>query len=233
MNMLMKQWNMRSVEQPKWNNFFTKAPRKINVKKVHMIKVFKIFNSSLSYALVVIFLIFSVPAYSEGSSYNVDESSWEISDTDVIRITKNGSITWGDLLIISLSSEDCETGNISAWANTYNDDELLALEGKNTSGTFGVTDSKGDFTLVEKTILAHAINAPIDAEKFRLPFAIGLFDLTSVDMPAFLRGLEGNNVTSFWLNFVDEDAGMMDNYWTMDGLIESAKDAVGLCNNRK
>ena len=148
-------------------------------------------------------------------------------------IAKNGAVTWGDRLHLVLDTANCTTADFMIWANTYEDEALLALEGQEVAASFNVIGSNRERApLRSPLILDDAMFAPINEGDWP-PFAIGRFFVGSYDLAAISSAEAAPSVLGFALEFQGDVAGMVSNYWTLEGLEEAASQAITLCRERE
>jgi hypothetical protein len=159
----------------------------------------------------------------------VPTEPWEVITEPFFMIAKNGSITYGDRLHIAIDPTNCTAADFMIWAHTYEDEALLSLEGQEVSASFNVIGSNRERApLRSPLILDDAMFAPINEGDWP-PFAIGRFFIGSFDFAAISDAEAEPRVLGFSLEFQADVAGMIDNYWTLEGLEEAASQVLMHC----
>lgn len=159
----------------------------------------------------------------------VPTDPWELITEPFLMIAKNGAVTWGDRLHLVLDTTNCTSADFMIWANTYEDEALLALEGQEVAASFNVIGSNRERApLRSPLILDNAMFAPINEGDWP-PFAIGRFFVGSYDLAAISSAEAAPSVLGFALEFQGDVAGMLSNYWTLEGLEEAASRVMKLC----
>jgi hypothetical protein len=159
----------------------------------------------------------------------VPTDPWELITEPFLMIAKNGAVTWGDRLHLVLDTTNCTSADFMIWAHTYEDEALLALEGQEVAASLNVIGSNRERApLRSPLILDDAMFAPIDGRDWP-PFAVGRFFVGSFDLAAISSAEAEPSVLGFSLEFQGDVAGMMSNYWTLEGLEEAASQAIALC----
>lgn len=159
----------------------------------------------------------------------VETDPWAIVTEPYLMIAKNGAVTWGDRLHIMPDPQDCTSAGIMVWANTVQDQELKSLEGQAVDGSFNILLLDGVHAPIEAPVtLSRALYAPVDGSKWP-PFAIGSFVFGPFDFKRLIQAENDPEVFGFSLEFGSDVAGMRDNYWSLEGLLEAGTEAIKLC----
>ena len=167
------------------------------------------------------------------NSRSAENDPWEVLTEPFLMIAKNGALTWGDRLYIMLDPADCSRAELMAWAHTYDDAGLLAVEGQDVDGAFNLLlVGQKRVPLKTPVPLTNALHAPIDGREWP-PFAIGSFVFSSFDFKRIIAAEGDPSVFGFSLEFAKGTAGMRDNYWSLDGLFEAGNEALRLCREQK
>lgn len=167
------------------------------------------------------------------NSRSAEKDPWEVLTEPFLMIAKNGALTWGDRLYIMLDPADCSRAELMAWAHTYDDAGLLAVEGQDVDGSFNLLlVGQKRVPLKTPVPLTNALHAPIDGREWP-PFAIGSFVFSSFDFERIIAAEGDTSVFGFSLEFAKGTAGMRDNYWSLDGLFEAGNEALRLCREHK
>ncbi len=167
------------------------------------------------------------------NSRSAEKDPWEVLTEPFLMIAKNGALTWGDRLYIMLDPADCSRAELMAWAHTYDDAGLLAVEGQDVDGSFNLLlVGQKRVPLKTPVPLTNALHAPIDGREWP-PFAIGSFVFSSFDFERIITAEGDPSVFGFSLEFAKGTAGMRDNYWSLDGLFEAGNEALRLCREQK
>lgn len=162
----------------------------------------------------------------------VDDEPWEVMADPLVMITKNGALTWGDRIFITPKSTDCSLADFVIWAYTYDDQGLLALEGKDVDGAFNLLLVEQKRMPLEVPVnLANALYAPIDGRAWP-PFAVGSFAFGTFDFERIISTEGDPSIFGFSLEFANDAAGMRDNYWSLEGLFDAGNEAMRLCKER-
>ena len=162
-----------------------------------------------------------------------DEDPWEVVTDRSVMITKNGALTWGDMLYIMLDPVECSRAEFMVFAHTYDDQGLLSLEGKELEGAFNLLDFPQNRVPLETPIrLTSALYAPIDGREWP-PFAIGSFVFGTFDFERIISTATDPSVFGFSLEFEGDAAGMRENYWSLDGLLDAGSEAMRKCQERQ
>ncbi|XOY55403.1 MAG: hypothetical protein ACMUJK_11615 [Rhodobacterales bacterium] len=162
-----------------------------------------------------------------------DEDPWEVVADRSVMITKSGALTWGDRLYIMLDPLECTQAEFMALAYTYDDQGLLSLEGKELDGAFNLlTASQNRMPLEQPVRLTSALYAPIEGRKWP-PFAVGSFIFGTFDFERIISTETDPSVFGFSLEFGSAAAGMGENYWSLNGLLDAGNEAMKLCRERE
>mgnify|MGYP001084254895 FL=1 len=153
---------------------------------------------------------------------------WELITDPLLMITKNGAVTWGDRLYIMPDPADCSRAEFMVWAHTYDDADLLALEGQDVDGAFNLLLVEQKRVPLKAPVpLSNALFAPVDGRQWP-PFAVGSFDFERI-----IAAEANPSVFGFSLEFTEGIAGLRDNYWSLEGLFEAGNEAIRLCRERE
>ena len=162
-----------------------------------------------------------------------DTEPWEVITDPEVMIAKNGALTWGDRLFLIPNSSDCSGAAIFLWAHTYDDEKLLALEGRDIDAAFNLLlVEQKRVPLQSPVLLKHALYAPIKARSWP-PFAIGSLSVGTFDLERLIELEKNQSAFGFSLEFSTDTAGMQDNYWSLEGLYEAGSEAMRLCQEHK
>lgn len=163
----------------------------------------------------------------------VAESIWTVETEPFLLIRKNGALTYGDVMQIIPEADDCNIVNIIVWAHTYEDDQLMELEGTEVSGSFNVL-FRGQVRrpLRSPVTLERAMFAPINGREWP-PFAVGSFVFGWFDFDWILAVEDNPRILGFSLELPDDTAGMRDNYWSVEGLSAASEKVIELCEANK
>jgi hypothetical protein len=161
-----------------------------------------------------------------------ETDSWEVITDPFLMIIKNGALTWGDRLYIMPNPADCTLGEVMVWAHTYDDQGLLALEGKDVEAAFNLLlVAQKRAPLKSPVSLTNTLYAPINGREWP-PFSIGSFVFGPFDFERIIAAEGDPSVFGFSLEFATEAAGMHDNYWSLEGLFDAGNEAMRLCRER-
>jgi len=161
-----------------------------------------------------------------------ETDSWAVITDPFLMITKNGALTWGDRLYIMPNPADCTLAEVMVWAHTYDDQGLLALEGKDVEAAFNLLlVAQKRAPLKSPVSLTNTLYAPINGREWP-PFAIGSFVFGPFDFERIIAAEGDPSVFGFSLEFASEAAGMHDNYWSLEGLFDAGNEAMRLCRER-
>ena len=162
-----------------------------------------------------------------------DTEPWEVITDPEVMIAKNGALTWGDRLFLIPELSDCSGAAIFLWAHTYDDEKLLALEGRDIDAAFNLLlVEQKRVPLQSPVLLKHALYAPIKARSWP-PFAIGSLSVGTFDLERLIELEKNQSAFGFSLEFSTDTAGMQDNYWSLEGLYEAGSEAMRLCREHK
>lgn len=162
-----------------------------------------------------------------------DTEPWEVITDPEVMIAKNGALTWGDRLFLIPELTDCSGAAIFLWAHTYDDEKLLALEGRDIDAAFNLLlVEQKRVPLQSPVLLKHALYAPIKARSWP-PFAIGSLSIGTFDLERLIELEKNQSAFGFSLEFSTDTAGMQDNYWSLEGLYEAGSEAMRLCREHK
>ena len=162
-----------------------------------------------------------------------DTEPWEVITDPEVMIAKNGALTWGDRLFLIPELTDCSGAAIFLWAHTYDDEKLLALEGRDIDAAFNLLlVEQKRVPLQSPALLKHALYAPIKARSWP-PFAIGSLSIGTFDLERLIELENNQSAFGFSLEFSTDTAGMQDNYWSLEGLYEAGSEAMRLCREHK
>ena len=162
-----------------------------------------------------------------------DTEPWEVITDPEVMIAKNGALTWGDRLFLIPEQSDCSGAAIFLWAHTYDDEKLLALEGRDIDAAFNLLlVEQKRVPLQSPVLLKHALYAPIKARSWP-PFAIGSLSIGTFDLERLIELEKNQSAFGFSLEFSTDAAGMQDNYWSLEGLYEAGSEAMRLCREHK
>jgi len=162
-----------------------------------------------------------------------DTEPWEVITDPEVMIAKNGALTWGDRLFLIPELTDCSGAAIFLWAHTYDDEKLLALEGRDIDAAFNLLlVEQKRVPLQSPVLLKHALYAPIKARSWP-PFAIGSLSVGTFDLERLIELEKNQSAFGFSLEFSTDAAGMQDNYWSLEGLYEAGSEAMRLCREHK
>ncbi|EDM70665.1 hypothetical protein RAZWK3B_14748 [Roseobacter sp. AzwK-3b] len=154
---------------------------------------------------------------------------WELMTEPFLMVAKNSALTWGDRLYIIPDPADCSRAEFMVWAHTYDDTGLLALEGQDVDAAFNLLMVEQKRVPLEAPVpLTNALYAPIDGRDWP-PFAVGSFVFGSFDFERIIAAEGDPSVFGFSLEFAEENAGMRDNFWSLEGLFEAGNAAIQLC----
>jgi len=158
---------------------------------------------------------------------------WQVVTDPVLMIAKPGSITWGDRMFIIQDPSECSLVDIFVWSHTFDDQELLRLEGQDLDGSFNILTVGSQHVPIESPVnLSFTMYAPV-VEGSWPPFAIGSFVFRGFDL-ARLASMEADpSVFGFSLEFEGSPAGLMDNYWSLDGLASAGQELIKLCEGEQ
>ena len=163
----------------------------------------------------------------EGAGLEVEP--WQVVSDPVLMIAKPGSITWGDRMFIIQDPKECTLVDIFVWSHTFDDRELLTLEGRDLDGSFNILTVGGQHVPIESPVnLSFTMYAPV-VEGAWPPFAIGSFVFRGFDLTRLASMGADQSVFGFSLEFVGEPAGLRDNYWSLDGLSSASQELIQLC----
>jgi hypothetical protein len=141
-------------------------------------------------------------------------------------------LSWGDRLYIMLDPLECTQADFMALAHTYDDKGLLSLEGKELNGAFNLLiASQNRMPLEQPVRLTSALYAPIDGREWP-PFAVGSFVFGIFDFERIISTGTDPSVFGFSLEFGGAAAGMRENYWSLNGLLDAGNEAMKLCRER-
>ena len=158
---------------------------------------------------------------------------WELVTDPFLMIAKNGAITWGDRLYIMPNPTDCSLADFMVWAHTFNDTDLVALEGQDVDGAFNLLLVEQKRVPLEGPVpLSNVLYAPIDGRDWP-PFAVGSFVFGSFNFERIIAAEGDPSVFGFSLEFTEGTAGLRDNYWSLEGLFEAGNEAIRLCRERE
>lgn len=158
-----------------------------------------------------------------------DKDPWEVMTKPALMITKHGAITWGDRIHIMPDPADCTKGEIMVWAHTIRDRELLALEGKVVDASFNLVDTEAVRAPIEATVkLSSALYTPIAGREWP-PFAVGSFVFGPFDLKRLIEVENNPKLFGFSLEFGSDVAGLLDNFWSLDGLQKAGTEVIKLC----
>lgn len=115
------------------------------------------------------------------------------------------------------------------WAHTIRDRELLALEGKVVDASFNLVDTEAVRAPIEATVkLSSALYTPIAGREWP-PFAVGSFVFGPFDLKRLIEVENNPKLFGFSLEFGSDVAGLLDNFWSLDGLQKAGREAIKLC----
>ena len=158
---------------------------------------------------------------------------WEVITVPEVMITKNGALTSGDRLFMIPDLSDCSGAEIFLWAHTYDDEKLLALEGRDLDAAFNLLlVEQNRVPLQSPVLLKHALYAPIKGRLWP-PFAIGSLSIGRLNLERLVALEKNESAFGFSLEFPTDTAGMQDNYWSLEGLYEAGSEAMRLCQGHK
>ena len=162
-----------------------------------------------------------------------DNEPWEVITDPEVMIAKNGALTWGDQLFLIPDLSDCSGAEVFAWAHTYDDEKLLALEGRDLDAAFNLLlVEQNRVPLQSPVLLKHALYAPIKGRLWP-PFAIGSLSIGRLNLERLVALEKNESAFGFSLEFPTDTAGMQDNYWSLEGLYEAGSEAMRLCREHK
>ena len=158
---------------------------------------------------------------------------WEVITVPEVMITKNGALTSGDRLFMIPDLSDCSGAEIFLWAHTYDDEKLLALEGRDLDAAFNLLlVEQNRVPLQSPVLLKHALYAPIKGRSWP-PFAIGSLSIGRLNLERLVALEKNESAFGFSLEFLTDTAGMQDNYWSLEGLYEAGSEAMRLCREQR
>ena len=162
-----------------------------------------------------------------------DNEPWEVITDPEVMIAKNGALTWGDQLFLIPDLSDCSGAEVFAWAHTYDDEKLLALEGRDLDAAFNLLlVEQNRVPLQSPVLLKHALYAPIKGRLWP-PFAIGSLSIGRLNLERLVALEKNESAFGFSLEFSTDTAGMQDNYWSLEGLYEAGSEAMRLCREQR
>ena len=162
-----------------------------------------------------------------------DNEPWEVITDPEVMIAKNGALTWGDQLFLIPDLSDCSGAEVFAWAHTYDDEKLLALEGRDLDAAFNLLlVEQNRVPLQSPVLLKHALYAPIKGRLWP-PFAIGSLSIGMLNLERLVALEKNESAFGFSLEFPTDTAGMQDNYWSLEGLYEAGSEAMRLCREQR
>ena len=162
-----------------------------------------------------------------------DSEPWEVITDPEVMIAKNGALTWGDQLFLIPDLSDCSGAEVFAWAHTYDDEKLLALEGRDLDAAFNLLlVEQNRVPLQSPVLLKHALYAPIKGRLWP-PFAIGSLSIGRLNLERLVALEKNESAFGFLLEFSTDTAGMQDNYWSLEGLYEAGSEAMRLCREQR
>lgn len=158
-----------------------------------------------------------------------ETAPWRVVTDPFLMVEKDGALSGGDLLHIMPNGPDCSDAQIMVSARTYDDDGLLALEGKDVDGAFNLLLAQQQrVPLIAPVPLAYTLFAPSE-ERFFSPFPVGIFVLENFDFERLIATETNPSALGFSLEFSSGVAGLQDNYWSLEELFKAGNEVLQLC----
>ena len=100
-------------------------------------------------------------------AYVAAESRWTVQTEPFLLIQKSGALTYGDSMQIIPEADECNIVKIIVWAQTYEDDRLMDVEGTEVSGSFNMLfRGQVRVPLRSPVVLEKAMFAPINGREW-------------------------------------------------------------------
>lgn len=164
-----------------------------------------------------------------GGEQIADPSIWQVETEPFLLISKNGAITWGDRILITPNSNECNSVDMIIWSHSADRAALNSLKGQDVPGSFNLLVAGGQKVPLQTPVTLAVVIEPQIGSGEQLPFLVGSFHIGGFDLERLAIAEEDKSVFGFSLEFPRGTAGLKSNYWSLEGLHEAAVEMLRLC----